>query len=57
MARTYRRLEGRDAWHFCSNCSNWPKRPDKYEEQSTKPTSGELDNECRSKQSNGNCDD
>jgi len=51
--RRYRRRRGTDTWHFCSNCSNWPTSD--YEEQTTKPTSGELDNECRAKEANGNC--
>lgn len=51
---TYRRRRGSyDAWHFCTNCSNWPTYD--YEERHTKPNDGELDNECRSKQANGTC--
>lgn len=55
MANTYRKRKGSmyDAWHFCSNCSNWPRSD--YEERSTKPTSGEFCNECQAKRSNGNC--
>ena len=37
---TYRRKKNRDTWHWCRNCSNWPKS--NYVERSTKPTSGEL---------------
>lgn len=50
---TYRRKKNSDVWHFCRNCSNWPTAD--YDEQQTRPTSGELDNECRSKQSAGAC--
>jgi len=53
MASTYRRRKGSDTWHFCSNCSNWPTS--NYEEQYTKPSSGELCNECQSKKAAGNC--
>jgi hypothetical protein len=49
----YRKRKGTDTWHFCSNCTNWPVS--NYDEQQSKPTSGELCNECRSKQSNNNC--
>lgn len=49
----YRRKKSKDTWHFCSNCSNWPTSD--YEEQSTKPTTGEFCNECQSKRDNGNC--
>jgi hypothetical protein len=53
MASTYRRRKGYDTWHFCSNCTKWPLS--EYDERSTKPTTGELCNECRSKKANGNC--
>jgi hypothetical protein len=52
-AMAYRKTKGTDTWHFCKNCSNWPKA--NYE-SSTKPTSGELCNECRGKERNGNCE-
>lgn len=55
MATTYRRRKGNDTWHFCTNCSNWPKPPDQYDEQSSKPTTGEFDNECLRKRENKNC--
>ena len=51
----YRKLKGSDAWHWCRNCSNWPTKPGTYVERHTKPTSGELDNECRAKERNGEC--
>ena len=53
MASTYRRRRGNDAWHHCSNCSNWPTV--NYDEQTSKPTTGEFCNECLSKQSARNC--
>jgi hypothetical protein len=53
MADTYRRKKGKDTWHFCSNCSNWPLSD--FDEQSSKPTTGEFCNECQSKRANGNC--
>ena len=49
----YRRLKGSDAWHFCRNCSRWPTS--QYDEQQSKPTGGELCNECRAKDSSGTC--
>ncbi len=49
----YRKRMGSDTWHFCENCSNWPYSD--YDEQYTKPTSGEIDNECRSKNKDNNC--
>lgn len=53
MARpNYRRRRGFDTWHFCTNCSNWPTSD--YE-TSTRPTTGELCNECRGKENGGNC--
>ena len=49
----YRRVKGRDTWNYCHNCSKWPTSG--YDEQSSKPTTGELCNECRSKDANGTC--
>ncbi len=49
----YRRRNNSDTWHFCRNCSNWPTSD--YKVRQSKPTTGELDNECRSKEANGNC--
>lgn len=49
----YRRKKGSDTWHFCTNCSNWPTKD--YDSRKTKPTTGELDNECLSKQKNRTC--
>jgi hypothetical protein len=49
----YRKRKGYDAWHWCQNCSRWPTSD--YEEQQTKPTTGELCNECKSKESDGEC--
>ena len=51
--RRYRRRKGHDTWHFCSNCSQWPTHD--YDEQANKPTTGELCNECKAKDANGNC--
>ena len=49
----YRRLKGSDTWHWCRNCSKWPNS--NYDERNSKPTTGELDNECRAKDGAGNC--
>ncbi len=49
----YRRRTGSDTWHFCSNCSLWPTAD--HKEQATKPTTGELCNQCRSKDDDGDC--
>jgi hypothetical protein len=48
----FRRRKGEDTWHFCTNCSNWPTSD--YEESDT-ADDGELDNECRAKERNGDC--
>jgi hypothetical protein len=52
-AMKYRRKNGSDTWHFCTNCSKWPTSD--YVERDTKPTTGELDNECMAKDNNGTC--
>lgn len=49
----YRRRKGSDTWHWCRNCSQWPTV--NYEEQQSKPTTGEFDNECKSKDADGTC--
>ena len=49
----YRRKNGSDTWHWCRNCGNWPTSD--YDERATKPTSGDLCNQCRSKDANGTC--
>jgi hypothetical protein len=54
MASTYRRRKDKDTWHFCSNCQNWPTKAESVE-QSSKPTTGELCNECKAKRAAGNC--
>lgn len=53
MASTYRRRKGHDTWHFGTNCSNWPLAG--YDERTSKPTTGELCNECIGKRNNGTC--
>jgi hypothetical protein len=53
MASTYRRKRGSDTWHFCSNCSEWPTSD--YLEHPSKPSDGELCNQCRGKKANGDC--
>jgi len=49
----YRRKKGSDTWHFCKNCSRYPT--ENYEVSYTKPTSGELCDECLSKEKRGEC--
>ena len=49
----YRRRKGKYAWHWCRNCSNWPMID--FDSRWGKPTSGELDNECKEKEKAGNC--
>jgi hypothetical protein len=50
---TYRRRRGQDTWHICRNCSNWPTSG--YDTRSSRPTTGELCNECQSKRRMANC--
>ena len=49
----YRRKKGSDTWHWCTNCSKWPTSD--YDASYTKPTSGELDNECKAKEKANEC--
>lgn len=50
---TYRRRKSSDTWHWCRNCSNWPSSD--YVEKSSKPSSGELCDECLAKVKADNC--
>ena len=50
----YRKKNGSDTWHWCSNCSNYPTID--YTTSSVKPTSGELCNECLGKDNRNDCD-
>jgi hypothetical protein len=49
----YRKKKGKDTWHWCKNCSNWPTSD--YDSTSTKPSDNELCNECKGKQKDGTC--
>lgn len=53
----YRKKKGSDTWHWCTNCRDWPTGTAgvDYEVSQTKPSTGELDNECRSKDARGEC--
>lgn len=48
----YRKREGSDTWHWCRNCNNWPTSG--YTERTSRP-SGDLCNECKSKEREGTC--
>lgn len=52
----YRKLNGKDTWHWCRNCSNWPTA--NYAKRWDKPTGSgdELCNECRAKEKDGTCE-
>ena len=56
---TYVQAYGSDTWHWCRNCSGYPAASNiaKRETHSGKerPTSGELHNECLSKERSNNC--
>jgi len=50
---TYRKINGTDTWHFCLNCSNWPKV--NYQEEQQSPRWGEICKECKVKDVKGEC--
>lgn len=52
MAKKYRKRNGTDTWHWCTNCSNYPKSD--YTESDTRP-SYDLCNECKGKEAAGSC--
>jgi hypothetical protein len=56
----YRREHGSDTWHWCANCIEWPTEEGTYVEQNLprgqRPTDGELDLKCLSKERAGFCE-
>jgi hypothetical protein len=54
---TYVQAPDSDTWHWCTNCSNYPSTVAKreYHEGKERPSTGELDNECKGKEDNANC--
>lgn len=51
--KEYRRIVGRDSWHFNRKCQHWPTGSSKlgeYVARTTKPTSGEMCDECKAKE-------
>lgn len=49
----YRKKNGSDIWHWCKNCSNWPTSD--FVKRNSKPTTGELDDQCKAKAKDGRC--
>ena len=43
----YRKKNDSDTWHWRPDCSNWPTG--EYTTRANKPTTGELCNQCLSK--------
>jgi len=50
----YYKKPSSDTWHWCRNCSKFPNGSDVVTSR-TKPSSGELCNECKAKDREGNC--
>lgn len=48
---TYRKKRDEDIWHWCKNCSKWPKSD--YKEVNSRPESGEFCRECLIKEKMG----
>ena len=49
----YRRVNSGQTWHMCSNCDLWPT--DDFVRVSELPSGAEICNECRARESLGNC--
>lgn len=43
----YRKARGSDTWHWCKDCPEWPTS--NFDSSGTRPTTGELCNQCREK--------
>lgn len=57
--RNYRRAVDSEVWHWCTNCSNWPKAPQSYTESKffQIPFGGQREfcTECLVKEQGGTC--
>jgi hypothetical protein len=51
----YRKLKDKDTWHWCKNCSNWPDSNYETKWSDTRPTTGELCDQCKGKEKNNDC--
>lgn len=53
----YRKINGSDTWHWCTNCPDWPTEEGSFIERfsSGRPKGGELDNKCKELEKKGNC--
>lgn len=49
----YRKREDGNIWHWCKNCSHWPRED--FDEKAGKPFTGELCNECQALTKAGKC--
>lgn len=52
MTEYRKRFEGNDAWHWYSNCRNFPKAS--YDRRMERPTEGVLCHECQMIEAAGN---
>lgn len=48
----YRKKNGSDTYHWCTNCTNWPTTD--YREYDQRPQ-GDQCNQCRGKETAGDC--
>jgi hypothetical protein len=51
MALGYRKKQSSDTWHFCCNCSQWPRLD--FIELWQLPSIGEMRNECEVRRREG----
>jgi hypothetical protein len=54
MTAEYRRKIGQQTWHFCSNCSHWPRAD--YVTLKEPPRTHQMCNECICKRDRGECE-
>ena len=51
---TYVKAKDTDTWHWCTNCTQYPKKENIKESTTTKPTF-DLCNQCKAKETDKNC--
>lgn len=52
--KSYVKKKGSDTWHWCKNCSNYPKGLN-VDKSLLRPSNGELCDQCKSKDRDRTC--
>ena len=53
--RLYKRRKGHDTWHWCKECNDYPVMRSDVQATAYTPTTGQLCEQCKSKEEKGDC--